>query len=272
MKEYKFLVTGHRGFIGSHLYAALPDSKIGIDLKEGEDILECLPDDIRVETVFHLAALPSVEYSVRNPSYSLKHNVLGTSKVLDWSRNHGVKRFIFSSSAAVYGNGSGPTSPYGLHKMLSEKECQLYADLYGLDTVCLRYFNVYSEDQPYGGAYSTVISAWMEMIRQGRPLRVDGSGNQTRDYVHVDDVIDVNLFCAKYENKFNGMCLDVGTGEAVSLNQLKTFISLIKEIEWQQAPGRPGDVQDSIADTSELGTLGWNAKVEIYDGLARCFK
>ena len=173
MKKYKYLVTGHKGFIGSKIFNSLSGSKIGIDLKDGKDILDCLPDDIEVDTVFHLAALPSSRFAVFpvvSPSYALKHNVLGTSRLLEWSKLHGVKRFIFSSSAAVYGNGEDPNSPYGLHKLMSEMECKLYSQLYGLDTVCLRYFNVYSEDQPFNGTHSTVISAWMEMIKQKQPL------------------------------------------------------------------------------------------------------
>ena len=162
----KILVTGHKGFIGSRVFAALPEGqRVGIDLKEGEDLLEQLPN-IQVDTVFHLAAHPSVGYSVENPSYTLKHNVLGTSRVLEWAKNHGAKRVVFSSSAAIYGNGDGPNSPYGLHKLMSELECKLYSDLYDLDTVCLRYFNVYSEDQKYGGSYSTVIFMLMTLFLQ----------------------------------------------------------------------------------------------------------
>mgnify|MGYP003141003512 FL=1 len=225
-----------------------------------------------MDTVFHLAALPSVEYSINNPSYSLKHNVYGTSRLLEWAKKQKVKRLVFSSSAAVYGDGEGPLSPYGLHKLLSEKECQLYSKLYNLDTVCLRYFNVYSEDQPYGGAYSTVISAWMEMIRQGKPLRIDGTGDQTRDYVYIDDIVGANLFCANYEDNFNGACFDVGSGNTTSLKEIKNFIDSRKQVQWHFAPSRPGDVLHSAANTGDLTALGWDAKVKIFDGLARCFK
>jgi len=272
MKKYKYLVTGHKGFIGSHLYESLTDSKIGIDLKDGEDIIDCLPDNIEVDTVFHLAALPRVEYSVENPSYTLKHNVLATSKLLDWCRTHGVKRFIFSSSAATTGDGHGPNSPYGLHKLMSELECKLYSQLYGLDTVCLRYFNVYSEDQPYGGSYSTVISAWMEMIKEGMPLRIDGDGEQTRDYIHVDDVVSVNLFCESYKQNFNGAVYDVGSGKTISLNKIKEFVDSRLDVQWDHAPERPGDVKHTKANIKELCNLGWTAQIEILEGLMRCFK
>ena len=169
------LVTGHRGYIGSHLYDDLVDlghEVRGIDLKEGEDILHCLPEG-QFDYVFHLAALPQVELSINHPSYTLKQNVLATSVLLEWSKNHGVKRFIFSSSAAAKGDGNGPKSPYALHKLMSEMECKLYSELYGLDTVCLRYFNVYSEDQPFGGSYSTAISAPRKAFKNGRRWRAD---------------------------------------------------------------------------------------------------
>ena len=116
--------------------------------------------------VFHLAAEPRVEFSVHNPSYTMKQNVLVTSTLLEWATNHDVKRVIFSSSSSVNGDGDGvPRSPYGLHKLVSEMECKLFSELYGLDTVCLRYFNAYSEDQSFSGAYSTAIGAWMEIFQ-----------------------------------------------------------------------------------------------------------
>lgn len=270
----KYLVTGYKGFIGSKLYDMLPpDDTVGVDLKDGHDIIDQLPNE-KVEIVFHMAAMPSVEYSVKYPSYTLKHNVLGTSKVLEWARKQGAARVIFSSSAAIYGNGLGPTSPYGLHKLMSEKECKLYTELYGLDTVCLRYFNVYSEDQPYSGAYSTVISAWMEMLRQGKPLRIDGDGDQTRDYVHVEDVISANMFCANYAGLFGGKAYDVATGQNTSINNLKSLISskLGAEAKWLYAPGRTGDVKHSMSRTIDLEKIGWSSKVKITDGLKKCFE
>jgi UDP-glucose 4-epimerase len=178
---------------------------------------------------------------------------------------------VFSSSAAIYGDGHGPNSPYGLHKLMSEMECKLYSDLYGLDTVCLRYFNVYSEDQEYGGSYSTVISAWMELLRQNKSLRIDGDGEQTRDYVHVDDVVSANLFCANYKGSLRGACFDVGAGEVVSLNSIKEFIEERYKAKWQQAPERDGDVKHALANIKPLQDLGWEAKIKIADGLKKCF-
>ena len=150
----KVLVTGHKGYIGSRLYKDLKrlgHDVSGIDLKDGVDILYCLPDE-SFDYVFHLAAMPKVSFCMTNPAYTMRQNVFVTSTLLEWAKDHDVKRVIFSSSAAVYGNVDGfPSSPYGLHKLMSEMECRLFSKLYGLDTVCLRYFNVYSEDQPFGG-------------------------------------------------------------------------------------------------------------------------
>jgi len=273
------LVTGYRGYIGNHVYNSLihlGHNTVGIDLKDGEDILHCLPDE-QFDFVFHFAALPRVEFSVKNPSYTLKQNVLVTSTLLEWAKNHGVKRFIFSSSSAASGDGTGPKSPYGLHKLMSEMECKLYSDLYSLDTVCLRYFNAYSEDQKYGGSYSTAICAWMEMIRRGSPLRIDGDGEQTRDLVHVEDITNANIFLM--QNKISnpdimlkGKVFEVGSGQSVTMNYIKDFIDQYHPVKWTHAPARKGDVRHTLADISELQKYGWEPEVSIEEGLERCFK
>tara|TARA_B100001093_G_C26846579_1_gene1023075 strand:+ start:2456 stop:3280 length:825 start_codon:yes stop_codon:yes gene_type:complete len=269
------LVTGHKGYIGSHLYKKvkmLGKPVVGIDLKDGEDLNERLPDG-DFDFVFHFAALPRVEMSVESPSYTLKQNVLSTSRLLEWSKDHGVKRFIFSSSSAIMGHGDGvPLSPYGLHKRMSEMECELYSRIYDLDTVCLRYFNAYSEDQPYGGAYTTAIAAWMEKIRSCDQLRMDGDGEQTRDLVHVEDIVSANIFVMNSEQKFNGKYFNVGSGEAVSMNYIKNYIDEYnKGVSWKYALARKGDARNTLADISELKALGWEPKVSIEEGLKRCF-
>lgn len=271
----KILVTGHKGYIGSHLFSELQrlEHEVrGIDLKGGEDILHCLPNE-NFDFVFHLAACPRVGYSVEKPSYTLKQNVLVTSTLLEWAKDHGVKRVIFSSSSAVNGNGDGvPTSPYGLHKLMNEMECRLFSSLYGLDTVCLRYFNAYSEDQDFGGTYSTAICAWMEMIRQDKPLRMDGDGEQTRDLVHVDDIVLANIFAMQSNKFFGGKSYNVGSGSSVSMNYIREFINFHHDVKWNNAPARIGDVRHTLADISEIKKdLGWEPKISIEDGLSRCF-
>jgi len=268
----KVLVTGHKGYIGSKLFNTLKKNQydvFGIDLKDGDDIMHCLPDE-SFDCVFHLAAYPKVSYSIEHPSFTMRQNALTTSFLLDWCKNNKVKRFIFSSSAAV--NDGDPKSPYGLHKFISEMECKMYSDLYGLDTVCLRYFNVYSEDQKYGDAYSTIISAWMEMLKKNKNLRIDGDGSQTRDFIHVDDIVSANIFCMNQEKKFNGKVLNIATGKSVSINYIKQFVDSRFNILWDKSPARIGDIKDSNADISEITKMGWNAKISIDEGLNRCFK
>ena len=271
----KVLVTGHKGYIGSHLFSELQRLEHdvhGIDLKDGEDILHCLPNE-DFDYVLHLAAQPRVEFTVQNPSYTMKQNVLVTSTLLEWAKNHNVKRVIFSSSAAVYGNEGGlPSSPYGLHKLISEMECRLFSELYGLDTICLRYFNVYSENQKFGGSYSTAISAWMEMIRQNKPLRMDGDGEQTRDFIHVDDIVLANIHAIQSSRWFGGNTYNIGSGTCVSMNYIRDFINSLHDIEWIQAPSRIGDVKHSKADTNDTWLeLGFKPLVSLDEGLKRCF-
>jgi len=268
----KILVTGHCGFIGKKVFTALKNQShdvVGVDLKEGRDLLHCLPNG-KFDFVFHLAALPSVQFSIENPFYSMRNNVLGTSKLLEWSLNSGVKRVIFSSSAAV--NNGNPKSPYGLQKYLSELECKLYAQTYGLDTVSLRYYNVYSEDQKFGGPYSTAISAWMEMIKQNKPLRLDGDGEQTRDFIYVDDIVSANIFCMNYNGQLEGSALDVGTGRSISLNYVKKYIDSICNVEWNHKPARIGDIRKSKADVTKISSLGWKSNITIDEGLKKCFQ
>jgi len=271
----KCLVTGHKGYIGSHLLerlTALGHDVVGIDIKDGEDILHCLPHE-QFDYVFHLAACPRVQYSVEHPSYIMKQNVLVTSTLLEWAKDHNVKRVILSSSAAAYGDADGfPSSPYGLHKLINEMECKLFSRLYDLDTICLRYFNVYSENQKYGGAYSTVISAWMEMIRQDKPLRIDGDGYQSRDFIHVDDVVGANISAMKNHSWFGGKTYDVGTGQAVSVKYIKNLINSCQNVEWIYAPKRNGDIKHSLANISKTKKdLNWKPTVSIVEGLKRCF-
>ena len=270
----KALITGHKGYIGGQLFNTLSsrgDDVKGVDLKNGEDVLECLPNE-GYDYVFHLSALPRVGYSVEYPSYTLKQNVLVTSKLLEWSKDHGVKRFVFSSSSAAVGDGDGPTSPYGLHKLMSEMECKLYSDLYGLDTVCLRYFNVFSKDQQYGGAYSTVICAWAEMVKQKEPLRIDGDGEQTRDYIHVKDVVAANVHCMNHKENFNGKCFDVGTGVSISVNDIKKIVEKYHKVVWDSAPPRRGDAKHTRANIGDLKNKGWCAKIDSLAAIEECFK
>jgi UDP-glucose 4-epimerase len=276
------LVTGHKGYIGAKLYAKLEQlghNVRGIDIASSEiseklDIRWHLFDHeknfnhlkFKPEYIFHLAAKPSVQWSVENPSDSLNHNVLGSSRVLEYAKLVGAKRVIFASSAAA----NIPASPYGAHKRMTELECKVYASLYDIDTVSLRYYNVYSEDQEYGGAYSTVIAAWLQKIRNNSPLRLDGDGTQTRDFIHVDDIVSANIHCMNHEKDFNGEFYDVGTGRAHSLMELKGYFDNIFDVIWDIQPERVGDIKNSRANISKLNGIGWRARVDLKTGLRRC--
>tara|TARA_R110002124_G_scaffold161102_2_gene328376 strand:- start:92 stop:904 length:813 start_codon:yes stop_codon:yes gene_type:complete len=265
----KCLVTGYKGYIGSKLFTKLNDGTNvvrGIDLKDGRDVIYHLPNE-SYDYVFHLAAFPSIEQSVHEPSDTFRNNAYATSVLLEWAKNHNVKRVIFSSSAAA----KTISSPYGLQKHISELESKLYSQLYGLDTVSLRYHNVYSEDQQYGGSYSTVIGSWMEMIRQGKPLRIDGDGEQTRDFIHTDDVVGANIFCMNYKNNFDGEIFDVASGSSYSLNQIKKIIDLNYKVKWNKQPKRKGDIKHSHSCISELLSIGWKPTITIEEGLKKCF-
>jgi UDP-glucose 4-epimerase len=285
----KCLVTGHKGYIGSRLLKKLESQGhevVGIDTVDGRDInsLQGLVEDnngnfhpfwtnFRPDYIFHLACIPRVGYSVEYPVKTMSNNVLAGSNVLNFARKNGVKRVIYSSSSSIRGNGDGPTSPYGLQKMVTEVECKIYPDLYGLDTVSLRYFNVYSEDQTVDGPYATAIANWMHFIRNGRDPYITGDGSQRRDMLYVEDAVDANIFAMEHEEKFRGAVFDVGTGTNISLNE-------VKEIVLKHHPGvnftytdpRPGDVMFTEAATHGLEKLGWRTKMSIRDGIEKCFR
>lgn len=275
----KALITGHKGYIGSKLFKKcleLGYEVIGVDLKENKrDInyishyLDCL--DFRPDIIFHMAAMPAVQYSVEHPAETLYHNVLGTSNVLQFAKKIKAKRVVFSSSSAIYGNDGFPVSPYGLHKLQSEMECKLYSNLFDLDVVCLRYFNVYSPDQIPTSSYPTVISAWMKKIREKQDCVIYGDGFHLRDYVHVDDVVNSNLFVANYKEKFYADCFDVGNGKNYSLNFIKDYILTKNNVKFINLEARKSDALFTLANVLPLKKIGWSAKISFEDGLKQCF-
>jgi len=282
----KVLVTGHKGYIGSHLFKKLKTlghDVIGIDLLEGKNILDYLKEtkdghfddfyyNFKPEYIFHLACIPRVGYSVENPVSTMENNVLCTSYVLNFARKVGAKRVIYSSSSSVVGNGDGPASPYALQKKISEDECKLYSQLYGLDTVSLRYFNVYSENQKVTGKYSTAIAAWMDNIRKNKVPYITGDGEQRRDMLHVSDAVRANIFSMDREENFNGAHYDVGTGKNISLNEVKEIIQKhFPLVQFDYVGDRKGDVLYTRADTKKMKDIGWEVKTTIKQGLNNCF-
>ena len=282
------LVTGHLGYIGSKVYAALKEQGhevLGIDYRDDprRDVSKLLKEDadgrfhpvyerFKPEYIFHLACIPRVEYSVEYPVATMINNVIQTSHILNFARKVGSRRVIYSGSSSVVGNGHGPESPYGLQKLISEMECELYSKLYGVDTVTLRYFNVYSPCQKANDAYATAIANWMHFIKTGRSPFITGDGNQRRDMAHIEDIVSANIFAMEYADQFMGRNYDVGTGNNISLNEVKDIVlEYHPHVEFEYRPPRSGDVLETKADIAPLRAIGWSPSVPIRDGIKECF-
>ncbi|WP_418286675.1 NAD-dependent epimerase/dehydratase family protein [Halorubrum sp. DTA46] len=292
MQGQRVLITGGSGFIGGALADALrTEATVRVlDVTPGGDA----PDDVRViegdirdeqtldeamagvDTVFHQAAIVSVEASVDDPVRSHSVNVAGTLRVLEAARRHDA-RAVLASSAAVYGDPERvpisetdplePTSPYGLEKLALDRYARLYHDLYGVETVALRYFNVYGPGQT-GGDYAGVIDAFLERARSDDPIRVHGDGEQTRDFVHVDDVVEANRLAAETDNV--GAAYNVGTGESVTIERLA---EQVRDAADSSSPivhtdPREGDIRHSCADiTRARERLDFAPSIDLASGL-----
>ena len=285
----KCLVTGHKGYIGSKLFDKLRElghNVMGIDLDEiiSSDVVRMLREDrdgkfhphyyrFEPEYVFHLACWPRIGFCLEKPVATMENNVLAGSTVLNFANKcKSVKRVIYSSSSSVLGNGSGPTNPYALQKLVTEMECKIYSEVYGLDTVSLRYFNVYSEDQDASGPYTTAIAQWIHSIKNKIQPYITGDGEQRRDMIHVDDIVSANIFAMNYQGELNGLSLDVGTGSNISLNEIKDIIKDYHDIEFDYRDARPGEVVTTKANVDGLKRLGWTPQIEITDGIRNCFR
>ena len=300
----KVLVTGGGGFIGSNLARALvqrgDDVRIldnfstgnRTNLAELTNEVEVVEGELRsyervhaatrgVEVVFHQGALPSVPRSVQDPLTTGAVNVEGTLNVLLAARDEGVRRIVFASSSSVYGNSGDlpriessnpdPISPYGVSKLAAERYCVSFSRVYALETVALRYFNVFGPNQDPTSQYSAVIPRFLTAIAAGRPVSIYGDGGQRRDFTYVDNVVDANLLAAEAKEA-NGAVLNIATGRATSVNQLADVIGTLLErsVEREQHPARAGDVRDSWADIARAGeVLGWEPRVSLEAGLQR---
>jgi len=281
------LITGHKGYIGSKLYKTLIEQGhevMGIDLKDGNNILQTLKQfrdgnfhphwaKFKPEYIFHLAAIPRVAYSVENPIEVIENNVLSSLYVLEFARSVGAKRVIYSSSSSVVGNGQGPENPYGASKYMPESMCGVWSRLYGIDTVCLRYFNVYSPCQKASGPYATAIANFMQFIREGKTPFITGDGEQRRDMSHLEDVVSANIFSMEHDGEFKGKWFDVGTGDNISLNETKEIVQeIFEDVKFDYVPDRDGDVFLTKANTEPLSSLGWKANNNVKSGIRECFQ
>lgn len=298
----KALVTGGAGFIGSHIVDRLlseghevvvlddfstghrynlpeEDPALAIvegDISDSETVKRCM---VGIDWVFHKAAVASVPKTVNDPVGSSQVNYQGTLHLLEAARNNGVKRFVFASSAALYGDE--PTlpkvetmcpvtlSPYAVDKMASEFACGMYTSLYGLQTVCLRYFNVYGPKQDPSSPYSGVISIFTDKLKNKETPSIFGDGEQTRDFVFVRDVVDANMKAVTTEG-CEGTFFNIATGNKITLNDLLKTLCEIYDVEFNVNYGeaRKGDIKESYAVIDKANSvLKWQPEVELKKGL-----
>ena len=302
----KILVTGGAGFIGSNLTEALlkqghqvrvldnfsTGKRENLAFNGAYPSFEIIEGDIRdlnfcqktikgTEFVFHQAALPSVQRSVEDPLTSNSVNVEGTLNVLLAARDAGVRRLIYASSSSVYGDTptlpkrevmpANPLSPYALQKYIGEQYCRLFFQLYGLETVSLRYFNIFGPKQDPTSIYSAVIPKFIDALLEGRPPVIFGDGEQSRDFTYIDNVLQANLLAMTREH-LNGETINIACGRRTSVNQL---LNILKNIMGSKVlpiyqERRKGDVRDSLADIQKgKQVLNYEPQVEIEAGLKR---
>jgi nucleoside-diphosphate-sugar epimerase len=259
--------------------------RIGVmegDIRDPEDCALAMRDRA---LVFHLAALGSVPASVENPRLYHEVNITGTFNVLQAAAIAGVKRVVYSASSSAYGDTPvlpkvetmppAPLSPYALTKLVGEYYCQVFSELYGLSTACLRYFNVYGPRQNPKSLYAAVIPAFIDALRKGEPPRIYGDGEQTRDFCYVENVVRANLLAATCDKPLAGEVMNIACAQRTSLNALlKTLQVLLgTTVTPQYLPPRAGDVRDSLADIRSARMLiGYEPQVLMDAGLALTVK
>ncbi|HLP86286.1 MAG TPA: NAD-dependent epimerase/dehydratase family protein [Candidatus Paceibacterota bacterium] len=289
----KIIVTGGAGFIGSHIVDALiqegyevhivdnmsagKESNVNkkavfhkVDIRDKDSLIPIFKD---IDYVFHEAAMPQVQYSIENPIETNENNVNGLLNVLEASRLNGIKRVVFASSCAIYGNQetlpivesmeANPLSPYAVHKYVGEIYMKLYSEIYGVETVCLRYFNVYGSRQSADGAYASVIPKFIEFRKNNKPLIITGDGDQTRDFVNVKDVVSANILAMKSDKVGKGEIINIGTGGQYSVNQIAKLVG--GEIEYIPPRVEPKFFQAGIKKANEL--LNWEPKVKLEEAV-----
>lgn len=292
------MVTGGAGFIGSHLVDELirrgyrvrvVDNLVAGKKEHVNPGAEFHQVDIRDSTslaplmrgadyVFHLAALPRVQYSIDNPHETNEVNTGGMLAVLHTAKDAGVSRFVYSASSSAYGDQPTlplhedlpalPQSPYGIQKYVGEHYARAYAEIHGLPTVSLRYFNVYGSRMSLDGAYALVMGTFIKKKLEGDPLTVTGDGEQTRDFTHVRDVVRANILAAEHPDLGHGEVMNIGAGENISINRLaEMFGGEIIHIPARKEP------KHTLADTRRAERLmGWKPEVTIEEGVQEVLK
>jgi UDP-glucose 4-epimerase len=299
-----FLVTGGAGFVGSHIVEALvrrgDQVRVLDNLSTGNpqnlaavaDRIELIEGDVNdpekvakavkgADCVFHEAALASVPRSVESPLESHAACATGTVNVLDQARRAGVRRVVYAASSSAYGNQPHaakresdlplPLSPYAAAKLASELYCQAFYHTYGLETVCLRYFNVFGPRQDPHGPYAAVIPLFITKLLAGERPLIYGDGKQSRDFAYVENVVQANLLAAEVPG-VAGRTFNIGCGRSVSLLDLLSSLNRLlgTNVEPVFQPARVGDVRDSLADIIRAVTdLGYEPRVDLEEGLRR---
>lgn len=294
----KYLVTGGAGFIGSHVVNLLiaEGSEVIVvdDLSNGKKsnvnsqaslvILDISEESNKtwlkdlmdgVDTVFHLAALPRVQPSIENPEQFNKVNVDGTLNVLVAARDANVRRVVYSASSSAYGDASvfptpedhptDPLSPYGLQKLIGEQYCRVFYHCYGLETVSLRYFNVFGEGMSLEGAYCLVMGTFAQQRLNGQPMTIVGDGEQRRDFTYVGDLAKANLLAAKSDKVGKGDVINIGNGDNRSVNDIAELIGgPTVNIEPRIEP------QQTLADNSKAkNLLGWSPSTSVEEWIPK---
>jgi UDP-glucose 4-epimerase len=298
------LVTGGAGFIGSNLVRALLERGDTVrvldnfstgfrgNLEDLTDDVEMVEGDLRsyervhaavrgAEVVFHQGALPSVPRSVQDPLTTTAVNVEGTLNVLLAARDEGVRRVVSASSSSVYGNtgtlprtedqAPDPISPYAVAKLAAERFCTSFSRVYSMESISLRYFNVFGPRQDPNSQYAAVVPRFISAIAAGRPVTVHGDGEQSRDFTYIANVVAANLLAADAPDA-SGAILNVATGGSETVNSLAETIGRLlgKPVEKEHEPARAGDVHASWADISlARTTIGFEPTVDFEDGLQR---
>ena len=294
----KAVVTGGNGFIGSHLVDRLIDMGWSVDVIDdlsaecndefffnekasNHQVSICNFEEISkifegTDFVFHLAAESRIQPAILNPTYAAHVNVVGTCNVLQAARACNVKKVIYSSTSAGYGLKNEPPlkedmpkdclNPYSVTKCAAEDLCTMYTDLFGLNTVTFRYFNVYGERSPTKGQYAPVIGLFLRQLEAGESMTIVEDGLQRRDFTHVFDVVEANILAAISDNpEINGEIFNVGTGINHSIVEVAEMFST----DYVFIPSRPGEARTTQADITKIKTmLGWQPKVRLEDWMA----
>ena len=300
----KYLVTGGGGFIGAHLVRRLladgKNVRVVDNLSTGEILrlsdlmadIEFIEGDLADEEisqeategvayVFHEAAIPSVQRSVQDPVGTNRANITATLNLLESSRKAGVRRFVYAASSSAYGDTPTlpkqesmrprPLSPYALQKLAGEQYCKLFFDIYGLETVSLRYFNVFGPRQDPNSEYSAVVPKFTSKLLAGEAISVYGDGEQSRDFTYIENVVEANLLALRAP-RAAGQVVNVGCGARISLNELVRILEneLATKAKVNYESAKPGDVRHSLADIRRAKELlGYEPKVMIQEGLRR---